>query len=129
MLAEVAGHLPDGLPAAIDAYLAAQLDGGGRPCALLEDGGVPVGSAMRCLYTVMPDEINLRGTCATLFSVHTRPAYRGQGYMQQLLGLLLERARAAGVAEIFAAAAPKAVPLYTRLGFEAMEHGLRLRLG
>ena len=77
-----------------------------------------IGKPMHCIYTVMPDEINMSGKCATLFSVYTLPKYRGHGYMEELLRYLLEKARELGVNEVLAVAEERAIPLVRRIGFE-----------
>ena len=97
-------------------------------CALMENEEGIVGKAMLCIYTVMPDEINMSGKCAALFSVYTLPKYRGQGYMKELLDYLLEKAKEAGVSEVFASAEKKAIPLYQRIGFTFQENEMSIRL-
>lgn len=128
MLEEVAGKLPESLPKAIYNYLAEHLKDGSCLCALLEDGKDIAGKAMLCIYNVMPDEVNISGKCATLFSVYTRPEYRGYGYMEKLLHYLLKRAKEKGVNEVFASAEKKAIPLYTRIGFSLKDNAMTIRL-
>lgn len=94
----------------------------------MKDGHETVGKAMLCLYEVMPDERNLSGKWATLFSVYTRPAYRGKGYMEQLLIYLFQEARLRGVAQVLASAEEKAIPLYQRLGFTMQKNWMSRRL-
>lgn len=128
MLKEVAEYLPGDLPNAIHEYLNAHMKDGSCLCALMENEEGIVGKAMPCIYTVMPDEINMSGKCAALFSVYTLPKYRGRGYMKELLDYLLEKAKEAGVSEVFASAEKKAIPLYQRIGFTFQENEMSIRL-
>lgn len=128
MLEEVAGNLPAELPDAIYAYLDKNLRDGTCICVLLEESGLIIGKAMLCVYDVMPDEVNVTGTCATLFSVYTLPAYRGQGHMEKLLRFLLEKAKQQGIHEVFASAETKAIPLYERIGFTKKSNEMSIRL-
>ena len=128
MLKEVAEKLPDNLPNTIREYLNTHMKDGSCLCVLMENEGSIIGKAMLCIYTVMPDEINVTGKCATLFSVYTIPKYRGHGYMKQLLCYLLEKAKEAEVNEVFAAAEKKAVPLYQRIGFTFKDNEMSIRL-
>ena len=108
--------------------LNAHMKDGSCLCALMENEEGIVGKAMPCIYTVMPDEINMSGKCAALFSVYTLPKYRGRGYMKELLDYLLEKAKEAGVSEVFASAEKKAIPLYQRIGFTFQENEMSIRL-
>ena len=128
MLKEAAEYLPADLPNAIHEYLNAHMKDGSCLCALMENEEGIVGKAMLCIYTVMPDEINMSGKCAALFSVYILPKYRGQGYMKELLDYLLEKAKEAGVSEVFASAEKKAIPLYQRIGFTFQENEMSIRL-
>lgn len=128
MLKEVVGNLPGNLPNAIHEYLNTHMKDGSCLCVLMENEEGIVGKAMLCIYTVMPDEINMSGRCATLFSVYTLPKYRGQGHMKELLWYLLEKAKEAGVNEVFAAAEKKAIPLYQRIGFTFKDNEMSIRL-
>lgn len=128
MLKEVAENLPGDLPNAIHKYLNTHMRDGSCLCVLMENDDGIIGKAMLCIYTVMPDEINVSGKCATLFSVYTLPKYRGHGHMKELLCYLLEKAKEAGVNEIFAAAEKKAIPLYQRIGFIFKNNEMSIRL-
>lgn len=127
MLKEVADNIPQTLPDAIK-YLNTHIKDGSCLCILMENEEGVIGKAMLCIYTVMPDEINISGKCATLFSVFTLPKYRGHGYMEELLCFLLEKAKEVGVNEVLAAAEEKAIPLYQRIGFEIRGNEMAIRL-
>ena len=121
MLREVAAPLPEDMRQAVEGYLRTHLADGSCLCALMEEDGVPVASAMLCVSESVPDEVNLSGRFATLASVYTLPRYRGQGRMEQLLRWLLQQGRAAGIKEVYAGAERKAIPLYQRIGFVLTE--------
>lgn len=128
MIKEVAEYLPNDLPNAIREYLNTHIQDGSCLCVLMENEEGIIGKAMLCIYTVMPDEINISGKCATLFSVYTLPKYRGQGLMKKLLLYLLEKAKEKGVKEVFANAEKKAIPLYQRIGFVFKDNEMSIRL-
>lgn len=121
MLREVADPLPENMQQAIEGYLRTHLADGSCLCALLEQAGVPIASAMLCVSESVPDELNLSGRFATLASVYTLPQHRGQGHMERLLCWLLEQGRTAGIKEVYAGAERKAIPLYQRIGFVLTE--------
>ena len=93
MLRELTGPLPADLSRTVSSYLYRHLPDGTCLCALSEHEGVVIAKAMLCIYEVMPDEVNITGKCATLFSVYTLPAHRGHGYMEHLLQYLLNEAK------------------------------------
>lgn len=128
MLKEVADHLPTNLPNAIREYLHSHMNDGSCLCILMENEEGVIGKAMLCIYSVMPDEINVSGKCATLFSVFTLPKYKGHGHMKELLCFLLEKAKELGVNEVLAAAEEKAIPLYQRIGFKIKGNEMEIRL-
>ena len=128
LLQEVAEDIPGGLWAQIEAYLQKHLADGTCLCILAQDGDRIIAKAMLCIYEVMPDEKNTTGKTATLFSVYTLPAYRGQKIMQSLLQRLLQAAKEAGITEVTATAEVKTIPLYKRLGFTMVDTEMRLFL-
>jgi len=128
LLNEVAERIPADLPGQIRSYLEKHLSDGTCLCALLEADGQAVSCAMLCLGESVPDEINTAGKFAMLASVYTRPAYRGRGYIGELLSTLFDWGRKAGIKEIYITAEEKAIPLYRRLGFVPMERGMVLEL-
>lgn len=128
MLHEVAQPLPENMEQAVTEYLRVHLQDGSCLCALLEENGCAIASAMLCCAESVPDEINLSGRYAILASVYTKPQYRGRGLMETLLHRLLEYGREAGIREVFAGAERKAIPLYRRLGFALTETEMYLKL-
>lgn len=121
MLRELVETLPEELPGATRAYLEKHIADGSCICALLEIQGEIAAMAMLCSYVAMPDEVNIEGRGANLCAVYTLPAFRGKGYMEQLLRYLLEEARGRKIRVINAAAEQKAIPLYERVGFQRAE--------
>lgn len=128
MLNEVADAVPTDLAQKIEGYLTAHLRDGSCLCALLEQEGCAVATAMLCAAESVPDEINTTGRFAMLANVYTQPAHRGKGYMEALLRWLLEEGRKAGVREVFAGAERKAIPLYRRIGFTLTETEMFIQL-
>ena len=63
---------------------------------------------------------------------HTRtleiPILNEDGESKELLDYLLEKAKEAGVSEVFASAEKKAIPLYQRIGFTFQENEMSIRL-
>lgn len=128
MLRELTGPLPADLSRTVSSYLHRHLPDGTCLCALLEREGAVIAKAMLCICEVMPDEVNITGKCATLFSVYTLPAHRGHGYMEHLLQYLLNEAKKQGVKVVLASAEPKAIPLYKKVGFSLDENEMSIRL-
>lgn len=126
MLHEVAAFIPENLGNHIEQYLRANMGNGNCLCALMELDGKIIGQAMLCCYQMMPDEENVTGKYASLFSVYTLPAFRGKGYMRKLLEYLLEEAKNAGVETMIASAEEKAIPLYESLGFRLVNNEMKI---
>lgn len=128
MLHEVADTIPSELQDAVKEYLNRHMADKTCLCALGEMDGIIAAKAMLCIYDAMPDETNISGRYARLFSVYTLPAYRGKGYMKGLLCYLLNEAGKYGVQEVFASAEEKAIPLYERIGFRLLESEMHLKM-
>lgn len=128
MLSEVADNVPSELNGKILEYLQKHMADKTCMCAVGEIEGKIVAKAMLCIYEAMPDEINVNGQYARLFSVYTLPSLRGLGYMEKILTYLLNEAKKNGIEEIFASAEEKAIPLYKRIGFNILETELAIKL-
>ncbi len=128
MLQEVAETIPQNLAESILHYLKENIPNGRCLCVLGEHEHKIAAKAMLCVYDAMPDEINISGKYARLFSVYTLPEFRGQGCMEQLLGVLLQEAKNKGINEVFASAEKLAIPLYKRIGFAIAENEMNLKL-
>ena len=92
-----------------------------------KDGKV-VADAVIYLFETMPDEVNVKGLTAMLYSVYTLPEVRGQGIMAQVLPRVIQLARDAGADELKMTAEKKAIPLYERMGFHVNDDAMKMVL-
>lgn len=92
-----------------------------------KDGKV-VADAVIYLFETMPDEVNVKGLTAMLYSVYTLPEFRGQGIMAQVLPRVIQLARDAGAVELKMTAEKKAIPLYERMGFHVNDDAMKMVL-
>ena len=95
---------------------------------LAEQNGQVIADAVIYLFETMPDEINMVGRTAMLYNVYTIPEFRDQGIMTKMLPVVIELAREAGAVELKMTAAPKAIPLYERMGFHVNEDAMNMVL-
>lgn len=93
-----------------------------------EVDGKVIADAVIYLFETMPDEVNVRGLTAMLYSVYTLPEYRGHGIMAQILPRVIQQARDAGAIELKMTAEKKAIPLYERMGFHVNDDAMKMRL-
>ena len=120
--------MPDGLDRQIRRFVRRHMDDGTCKGVLAEKDGQVIADAVIYLFETMPDEINFAGRTAMLYNVYTVPKYRGQGIMAQMLPVVIDLAREAGAAELKMTAAPKAIPLYERMGFRVNEDAMNMVL-
>ena len=95
---------------------------------LAEEDGRVIADAVIYIFETMPDEINMVGRTAMLYNVYTVPEFRDQGIMSKLLPEVIKLAKKAGAVELKMTAAPKAIPLYERLGFRLNEDAMNMVL-
>ena len=95
---------------------------------LAEEDGRVIADAVIYLFETMPDEINMAGRTAMLYNVYTVPEFRDQGIMSKMLPVVIDLAREAGAVELKMTAAPKAIPLYERMGFRLTEDAMDMLL-
>lgn len=129
MLDEVTDDpLPEGLENSIRRFIWKHMRD--RSClgVVAEIDGKVVADAVIYIFETMPDEVNVRGLTAMLYSVYTLPEYRGQGIMAQMLPKVIELAREAGAIELKMTAEKKAIPLYERMGFHVNDDAMKMRL-
>ena len=93
-----------------------------------EIGDMVVADAVIYIFETMPDEVNVKGLTAMLYSVYTRPEYRGQGIMAQMLPEVIRLTREAGAVELKMTAEKKAIPLYERMGFHVNDDAMKMVL-
>lgn len=93
-----------------------------------EKDGKVVAHAVIYLFETMPDEVNVKGLTAMLYSVYTLPEFRGHGIMAQILPRVIQLARDAGAVELKMTAEKKAIPLYERMGFHVNDDAMKMVL-
>ena len=93
-----------------------------------EMDGKVIADAVIYLFETMPDEVNVQGLTAMLYNVYTVPEYRGHGIMGRMLPKVIDLAREAGAVELKMTAAPKAIPLYERMGFHVNDDAMKMVL-
>ena len=120
--------MPEGLEAQIRRFVRRHMKDGTCRGVLAELEGRVIADAVIYLFDTMPDEINIQGRTAILYNVYTIPEYRNQGVMAQMLPVVIDLAREASAAELKMTAAPKAVPLYERMGFRVNEDAMSMIL-
>ena len=87
-----------------------------------------IADAVIYLFETMPDEVNVKGLTAMLYSVYTLPEHRGCGIMAQMLPEVIRLAREAGAVELKMTAEKKAIPLYERMGFHVNDDAMKMVL-
>ena len=129
MLAETTDEkIPGGLDQQIRRFVRKHMKDGTCMGVLAEKDGQVIADAVIYLFETMPDEINMAGRTAMLYNVYTVPEFRGQGIMAQMLPEVIKLAREAGAVELKMTAAPKAIPLYERMGFRVNEDAMKMVL-
>ena len=93
-----------------------------------EQDGKVIADAVIYLFETMPDEVNVKGLTAMLYSVYTLPEFRGHGIMARVLPEVIRLAREAGAIELKMTAEKKAIPLYERMGFHVNDDAMKMRL-
>lgn len=101
---------------------------GDHVTAVAEADGVMVGCATLCPLHLMPTFSHPTGHRGHIMNVYTAPACRRQGIARQLMTMLMDHARAAGMTELSLDATDAGQALYTALGFAANEEGMVLTL-
>ena len=129
MLAETTDEMiPEGLDQQIRRFVRKHMKDGTCMGVLAEKDGQVIADAVIYLFDTMPDEINVMGRTAMLYNVYTLPEFRDQGIMSKLLPEVIKLAKEAGAVELKMTAAPKAIPLYERMGFRLNEDAMNMVL-
>lgn len=129
MLAETTDDpMPDGLDKQIRRFVRRHMEDGTCMGVLAEENGQVIADAVIYIFETMPDEINMVGRTAMLYNVYTIPEFRDQGIMTQMLPVVIDLAREAGAVELKMTAAPKAIPLYERMGFRVNDDAMNMVL-
>ena len=129
MLAETTDDpMPDGLDRQIRRFVRRHMEDGTCMGVLAEENGQVIADAVIYIFETMPDEINMVGRTAMLYNVYTIPEFRDQGIMTRMLPVVIDLAREAGAVELKMTAAPKAIPLYERMGFRVNDDAMNMIL-
>ena len=120
--------LPEGLDKQIRRFVRRHMEDGTCMGVLAEKEGQVIADAVIYIFETMPDELNIMGRTAMLYNVYTLPEYRDRGIMTQMLPEVIRLAREAGAAELKMTAAPKAIPLYERMGFRVNDDAMNMML-
>ena len=120
--------MPDGLDKQIRRFVRRHMEDGTCMGVLAEQNGQVIADAVIYIFETMPDEINVVGRTAMLYNVYTIPEFRDQGIMTKMLPVVIDLAREAGAVELKMTAAPKAIPLYERMGFRVNEDAMSMIL-
>lgn len=129
MLAETTDDpMPNGLDKQIRRFVRRHMEDGTCTGVLAEKDGRVIADAVIYIFETMPDEINMVGRTAMLYNVYTIPEFRDQGIMTKMLPVVIDLAREAGALELKMNAAPKAIPLYERMGFRVNDDAMNMIL-
>ena len=129
MLAETTDDpMPNGLDKQIRRFVRRHMEDGTCMGVLAEKDGRVIADAVIYIFETMPDEINMVGRTAMLYNVYTIPEFRDQGIMTKMLPVVIDLAREAGALELKMNAAPKAIPLYERMGFRVNDDAMNMIL-
>ena len=129
MLAETTDDpMPNGLDKQIRRFVRRHMEDGTCMGVLAEKDGRVIADAVIYIFETMPDEINMVGRTAMLYNVYTIPEFRDQGIMTKMLPVVIDLAREAGALEMKMNAAPKAIPLYERMGFRVNDDAMNMIL-
>ena len=120
--------LPEGLEESIRRFVAKHMRDETCLGVVAEIEGKVVADAVIYIFETMPDEVNIKGLTAMLYSVYTLPEYRGHGIMAQMLPMVIRQAKEAGAIELKMTAEKKAIPLYERMGFHLNDDAMKMRL-
>ena len=120
--------IPEGLDKQIRRFVRKHMKDGTCFGVLAEENGQVIADAVIYIFETMPDEINVIGRTAMLYNVYTLPEYRDKGIMSKMLPEVIRLAKEAGAVELKMTAAPKAIPLYERMGFQINEDAMNMVL-
>ena len=120
--------LPEALEGQIRRFVTKHMQDNTCLGVVAEKDGKVVADAVIYLFETMPDEVNVYGRTAMLYSVYTLPEFRGHGIMARVLPEIIRLAREAGAIELKMTAEKKAIPLYERMGFHVNDDAMKMCL-
>lgn len=93
------------------------------------DDGAAIGCAWLCVINRIPGPERFVRRGGILQSVYVEPAHRNRGIGEQLIGRIVDDARALNLDYLMVHPSARAFSFYRRLGFDKSEKLLELRLG
>ncbi|MDR2531416.1 MAG: GNAT family N-acetyltransferase [Oscillospiraceae bacterium] len=109
-------------------YFTAGLLDGSLVVFVAEDGGKIVSTSGIMFWRHLPGPAALDGRKAVIANMYTIPEYRKQGIATELMRLQFDEAKARGVRVINLSATEMGRKLYEKLGFEADNDEMKIRL-
>lgn len=108
------------LEPALRDYYARHLGGSDFVALLGQAEGAVVCCAFFTVSESPPNDQYPNGKIAYVFNVYTLPEYRGRGFAGQVVGRLVQEAKALGVTAINLNASGAGRPIYQKLGFHVL---------
>lgn len=95
---------------------------------LAEVDGICVGTGIVFYYRSVPSRLNPLGRNAYLTSMYVKPEHRRKGIGSSILHRIVEIASLRGHQILMLNASEMGKPLYRKIGFEEIHHGMLLKL-
>ena len=111
-----------------EAYLREHLAKDDLLIFIAADKGRMIATCMACIFMTAPLPSCPSGKIAVLLNVYTVKDHRRKGHAEKLLRLTLEELKRRGVRKVILDHTYDGFPLYKKLGFEASERHMSLRL-
>jgi GNAT superfamily N-acetyltransferase len=109
-------------------YLETALADGGFAAWLAEEDGRVVATSGVCFYRIAPNFTNPTGRIAYIVNMYTIPACRRRGLASELLGRLIEEARARGCGKLALNATEEGRKVYEKFGFAPQDGDMARKL-
>lgn len=95
---------------------------------IAEDNAEIIATGAVIFYDFPPSYTNKSGKKAYITNMYTREDYRGRGIATQLLTILVDEVKAAGISRIWLGASELGRPVYKKFGFQDTDEWLELNL-
>lgn len=109
-------------------YLSSHIGGDDFTAFIARDGNRIAAACMACIYSTAPLPSCPNGRSAELLNVYTLGEYRRRGLAETLVEITIDELRRRDVGKLLLEYTPDGLPLYTKLGFEPLEHQMKLML-
>lgn len=122
----VFGAEPDAaLLAANREYYRRHLSDGSHRAFIAVHDGCEAGCGAVCYYDEMPSPDNPTGRCAYIMNVYVRRQFRHEGIATEVVGHLVDEARASGCGKIYLEATDMGRNMYAGAGFTDMKNFMK----